>query len=113
MMLKALRFSTALSVVLLASHSSVVNARLANESLYPKVQTPLLNVPICYVQTQSGSTLDLTSLCGGVPSHNGAGQTSNENYERFESSNTPSPEEIQRRIAENQRKIERQVRGEL
>ncbi|MGE5657951.1 MAG: hypothetical protein ACM37W_15200 [Actinomycetota bacterium] len=49
-------------------------------SEFPKVSNPRVNEPICYIETPSGTTFDLKSLCGSnavtnvtPPGNNGAG----------------------------------------
>lgn len=91
-MYKGLIFSATLAVVLIASYSSTAASTPRNEHL---------DVPVCYMQTQNGSTIDMTNLCGSLPeSHKVAERT-------------PSPEEMLQRIAEHHREIEKQMNRRL
>lgn len=64
-MLRCFCLAAALSVALTPLLTKVAFSRpLSPRSQYPEVQNSRVDLPICYIQTADGRTVDLQRLCG-------------------------------------------------
>lgn len=64
-------YLAAVSVALNLIMTKVAFSRpISASSQYPEVQNSDVDVPLCYLQTADGRTLDLQKLCGNSPTSN-------------------------------------------
>jgi hypothetical protein len=63
--MKLLRTIAALSAVLTPLMAEVAMSRpMPGATDFPRASNPRVNVPVCFIETTSGTTFDLVSLCG-------------------------------------------------
>lgn len=63
--MRLLRITVALSAALTPLMAEAAFSRpMPNAADFPRASNPQVNVPVCYIETTSGTTFDLVSLCG-------------------------------------------------
>lgn len=64
-MLNALRWIAPLPIFFVSSSPVTANADAPSSRFsYPAVSSSVHNIPVCYMETETGEILDLTHLCG-------------------------------------------------
>jgi hypothetical protein len=63
--MRLLRITVALSAALTPLMAEAAFSRpMPRAADFPRASNPQVNVPVCYIETTSGTTFDLVSLCG-------------------------------------------------
>ncbi len=92
-MLRYLGSAATVSVALAPLMAQIAFSRpLSPISQYPEVQNSNINVPLCYIQTTDGRTLNLQSLCSkNSPINNPANNPINNNSPNPTNNNSSEP----------------------
>jgi hypothetical protein len=105
--MRLLRITVALSAALTPLIAEAALSRpMPGTTDFPRASNPQVDVPVCYIETSSGTTLDLVSLCGSnadpptpknaLPPPPGSGTNTPANSPNPANPGTPNPNGVTR-----------------